>query len=190
LKLEAAYSKNALFSCRIHHVQEPSFSMAGLFAPENRGSRQGFNVSLSHASISAIEKGRSQIVNKLLELGPHRFCPRGIPRMVNYNDVPLSSAATGGGILLTVHGEVVNPHLAGPQMDHILSVDQNFVLRKRKLEDEDEDEGKDGFGQSMSSTADSNLWPLVAVSHQMTVRDAAPLHFEQSDSLISLIQGS
>ena len=94
---------------------------------------------VSHASISAIEKGRSQIVNRLLELGPHRFCPRGVPRTVNYNVVPLSSA-TGGGILLTVHGEVVNPHLAGPQMDHILSVDQNFVLRKRELEeDEDED---------------------------------------------------
>ena len=41
LGLEAAYAKNALFSCRVHHVQEPSFSMAGLFAPE----RQGFNVS-------------------------------------------------------------------------------------------------------------------------------------------------
>ena len=43
-KLEAAYAKNALFSCRIHHIQEPSFSMAGLFAPESR-SRQGYNVS-------------------------------------------------------------------------------------------------------------------------------------------------
>ena len=95
---------------------------------------------VSHSSISAIEMGRSQIVNRLLELGPHRFCPRGVPRSVDYNVVPLSSAI-GGGILLTVHGEVVNPHLAGPQMDHILSVDQNFVLRKRELE---EDEYEDG----------------------------------------------
>ena len=78
-------------------------------------------------------------MNRLLELGPHRFCPRGVPRTVDYNVVTLSSA-TGGGILLTVHGEVVNPHLAGPKMDHILSVDQNFVLRKRMLEDEDEEE--------------------------------------------------
>ena len=45
LKLEAAYAKNALFSCRTHHVQEPSFSMAGLFAPESSRRRQGFNVS-------------------------------------------------------------------------------------------------------------------------------------------------
>ena len=45
LKLEAAYAKNALFSCRVHHVQDPSFSMAGLFAPESATSRQGFNVS-------------------------------------------------------------------------------------------------------------------------------------------------
>jgi len=57
---------------------------------------------------------------------------------VDYNVVPLSSA-TGGGILLTVHGDVVNPHLAGPQMDHILSVDQNFVLRKREEDEEDDD---------------------------------------------------
>ena len=98
---------------------------------------------VSRASISAIQKGRAQIVNRLLELGPHRFCPRGVPRTVNYNVVPLSSAS-GGGILLTVHGQVVNPHLAGPQMDHVLSVDQSFVLRKRKLEDEDENEGMDG----------------------------------------------
>lgn len=99
---------------------------------------------VSHASISAIEKGRSQIVNRLLELGPHRFCPRGVPRTVNYNVVPLSCATgDGGNILLTVHGQVVNPHLEGPQMDHILSVDQNFVLRKRQL-DEDEDEDEDG----------------------------------------------
>lgn len=83
-------------------------------------------------------------MNRLLELGPHRFCPRGVPRTVNYNVVPLSSAATGGGggggILLTVHGEVVNPHLAGPQLDHILFVDQNFVLRKRGLEDDDDED--------------------------------------------------
>jgi hypothetical protein len=95
---------------------------------------------VSHASISAIENGRAQIVNRLLELGPHSFCPRGVPRTVDYNVVPLPSA-TGGGILLTVHGEVVNPHLAGPQMDHILSVDQNFVLRKRELEEDEDEDG-------------------------------------------------
>jgi hypothetical protein len=96
---------------------------------------------VSHASISAIEKGRAQIVNRLLELGPHSFCPRGVPRSVNYNVVPLS---TGGGILLTVHGQVVNPHLAGPHMDHILSVDQNFVLRKRELELDEDGDDDDG----------------------------------------------
>lgn len=44
------------------------------------------------------------------------------------------------------------------------------------------------FGLTISSSA-SNRWPLVAVSHQMTVRDAVPLQ-EQSDGLISQIQGS
>ena len=99
-----------------------------------------YHTQVSHASISAIENGRAKIVNRLLELGPHRFCPRGVPRTVDYNVVPLSSA-TGGGILLTVHGEVVNPHLAGPQMDHILSVDQNFVLRKREFEEDEDEDG-------------------------------------------------
>ena len=83
-------------------------------------------------------------MNRLLELGPHRFCPRGVPRTVNYNVVPLSSDTCDGCILLTVHGEVVNPHLAGPHMDHVLSVDQSFVLRKRELKDEDEEKGMDG----------------------------------------------
>ena len=47
------------------------------------------------------------------------------------------------------------------------------------------------FGQTISpTTIASNLWPLVAVSHQMTVRDAAPLQSEKSDGLISRIQGS
>jgi len=60
-------------------------------------------------------------------------------------------------------------------VDHILLVDQSFVLRKRQLDDEDENERMDGFGQAISSTAASKLWPLVAVSHQMIVRDAVPL---------------
>lgn len=76
-------------------------------------------------------------MNRLLELGPHSFCPRGVPRTVNYDVIPLSPII-GGGILLTVHGEVVSPHLAGPQMDHVLSVDQSFVLKDRELEDPDE----------------------------------------------------
>jgi len=46
------------------------------------------------------------------------------------------------------------------------------------------------FGQTISSTATSNHWPLVAVSHQMTVRDAASLPLEQLDGLLSRIRGS
>lgn len=49
------------------------------------------------------------------------------------------------------------------------------------------------FGQMTSGSAvaaGGNLWPLVAVSHQMTVRDAVPLQIDRSDDLISRIQGS
>ena len=47
------------------------------------------------------------------------------------------------------------------------------------------------FGHTIltSSTGASNLWPLIAVCHQMTVRDAVPLQ-EQSDDLISQIRFS
>lgn len=41
---------------------------------------------------------------------------------------------------------------------------------------------------SSSTGASNNFWPLVAVCHQMTVRDAVPLQ-DQSDGLISLIRG-
>ena len=82
-------------------------------------------------------------MNRLLKLGPHRFCPRGVPRTVNYDVISLP-CATGGSVLLTIHGQVVNPHLAGPHRDHVLSVDQSFVLRQRELEDEDEDDRVDG----------------------------------------------
>ena len=44
------------------------------------------------------------------------------------------------------------------------------------------------FGQTISSTAASALWPLVAVSHQMTVRDVGnSLEIEQPDGLVSRV---
>ena len=46
------------------------------------------------------------------------------------------------------------------------------------------------FGQAISNAITSNLWPLVVVSHQMTVRDATPLSSEQLDGLASRVQSS
>lgn len=57
----------------------------------------------------------------------------------------------------------------------VLIISLSFVLR---------------FGQTISSAAATNLWPLVAVSHQMTVRDVALLPSEQLDGLASQIQDS
>ena len=50
--LGTAYAKDALFSCRVHHLQQPSLSMAGLFAPESKAllksSRQCSKIALTH----------------------------------------------------------------------------------------------------------------------------------------------
>jgi len=62
------------------------------------------------------------------------FCPRDATSCLHY-DVVESPA----GILLTVHGEIVDPNPAGSDMDHILALDQSFVLRERTDEDDEVD---------------------------------------------------
>jgi hypothetical protein len=39
-----------------------------------------------------------------------------------------------------MHGEVVNVNVMGPELDHVLTVDQSFVLRRRREEEESSDE--------------------------------------------------
>lgn len=72
-------------------------------------------------------QGRTNIINKLLSLGPYQFCPRGVTSQLLYDTVDAGSASAG--VLLTVHGEVVNPHISNPDLDHVLTLDQSFVLR-------------------------------------------------------------
>ena len=42
----------------------------------------------------------------------------------------------------------------------------------------------------LSSSSASNLWPLVAVSHQMTVREAVPFSLEQLGGFASRNQSN
>ncbi|KAF8159920.1 hypothetical protein B0H34DRAFT_705404 [Crassisporium funariophilum] len=168
-KLERAYAKDAIFSCRVHHLHQPSFSMAGLFAPE------------SSAGPAGLEIGRQRIVNRLQALDTHEFRPRGVTQRVSYDVVSPSPAhPTGDWILLTVYGKVVKVNMAGPHMDHVVMVDQSFVLRRREKGDDEDD--CDGVGNLEDGVAGSP-WPLAAVSHQMTVRDAPPLPVNESHEL-------
>ncbi|KAF8199046.1 hypothetical protein BJ912DRAFT_687163 [Pholiota molesta] len=163
--LKKAYSKDALFSCRVHHA-EP-YSCASLFVPEIKDSFQSTH---SRASASQVIRRRTHICDRLLTLGQYQFIPRGIPQNPYYTwSIPKSSGVSNA-ILLSLHGEVVKTEI-NPALDHRLTVDQTFLLRQRTEEDDtDDDDGTDVPGQ----TNLKNFWPLTIISHQMTVR-ANPL---------------
>ncbi|KAF8963401.1 hypothetical protein BDZ97DRAFT_1820664 [Flammula alnicola] len=129
-KLGAAYAKDALFSCRVHHVQD---STAGLFAPEMKPS---FRSSHLPESMLAVEQGRTQICDRLHKMGPYMFGAR--PKTEVFYDMatPLLFGAEDG-VLVSVHGEVANINVTNPQLDHVLTVDQSFVLRRRSDVDSD-----------------------------------------------------
>lgn len=80
-------------------------------------------------SLSALKRGRAEVADTLCLLGSHQFCPRGVSGNVHYDVVSLDHDI-GGGVLLTTYGEVCNPSFNGPELDHILSVDQSFVLHR------------------------------------------------------------
>jgi hypothetical protein len=67
-------------------------------------------------------------------------------------------------------------------MDHIVTVDQNFVLRLRcgsdaSLKREDSLSG-------MELGREEEPWPLVVVSHQMVVRDGPMLRQEAVEEVL------
>ena len=76
-----------------------------------------------------------------------------------------------GLVLMIVHGEVVSPggSEGGSESDHVVSLDQSFVLRKPESDEEEEDEDEDRDGEA---------WPLEVLSHQMTVREVPLLSLE------------
>lgn len=67
-------------------------------------------------------------MDKISLLGPYQFCPRGQQANLHYDVVSLGSLEIDG-LLLKVHGELVNPHPAGAQLDHVVTLDQSFVLK-------------------------------------------------------------
>ncbi|PPQ96784.1 hypothetical protein CVT26_006268 [Gymnopilus dilepis] len=182
-KLADAYAPNALFSCRRH-------DLASAF-------------STTSTSMPAIAQGRSEIIEKLLTLGAYAFCPRGIPRNLQFDAVvvdppsdpsssSVDSAAQGalsiknlgqGDILLTVHGEIALPHEDGPEQDHVLALDQSLLLRRPPAPDggaqRGEGEGSGDASEGLELEDPKEPWPLLAISHQMTVRAALLLDAER-----------
>lgn len=75
-------------------------------------------------------QGLGLISEALTSLGPHKFCPRGVAGKVLYDVVSLNSAA-GGGILLTVHGEVVDEGLDTTEASTLL-ITQSFILQRNR----------------------------------------------------------
>lgn len=109
-----------------------------------------------------------QVTSSLSSILPlYKFCLRGAE--VHYDAVSLDGQA-GGGILLTVHGALSRAdgkdELSGrSEHDHVVAVDQSFVLHRNTL---------DGVRTNTDGTEGREMpapWPLVAVSHQMVVRD-------------------
>ncbi|EDR05179.1 uncharacterized protein LACBIDRAFT_294891 [Laccaria bicolor S238N-H82] len=169
-KLEKAYTKNAIFSARIHTPSPPK-----TYTPF-------FSDSRLLASITTRKQiGRAQIIEYLNALGPHQFCPHGTMRNVAY-----TLMLHEGLVLMTVHGEVVNPggggsdSEGGAELDHVVSLDQSFVLRRP------ESDGKEEEGDGDSGEA---AWPLEALSHQMTVREEPLLCLEGVEEALPWVAG-
>ncbi|KAF8074580.1 hypothetical protein FPV67DRAFT_587924 [Lyophyllum atratum] len=115
-------------------------------------------------SESKARQGPAEIAQGLSLLSSYKFCPGGIARDLHvcYDVVSLSNAA-GGGILLTVHGEVFDVSRGDPdrgvagEREGFVMLDQAFVLQRNP-----EWKGGGGGGEG---------WLLVAVSHQMVMRE-------------------
>lgn len=115
--LPGGYADDAIFSVRV-----PRGTGASTVAGPSRESDFRF------------AQGPGPISEALTALGPHKFCPRGIAGKVHYDVVSLNSDA-GGGILLTVHGEVADESVLGKDFDHTFSISQSFVLQRNMDKD-------------------------------------------------------
>ncbi|KAI5124219.1 hypothetical protein M0805_005069 [Coniferiporia weirii] len=156
--LADAYTSDAAFSYCVHDIVSPNSLAAAFtnpgevqrFAPRN-GSRNLSNIQTS----KNLHRGRAEIVTALLSLGAHKFCSRS-PTDVHWNVLALSSGSKPS-VILTSFGYLTEER-AG--REHRLSFDQCFILRT-----------PEGFGDDDIQGLDDGLWSMVAVSHQLTLRD-------------------
>ncbi|KAK0494948.1 hypothetical protein EDD18DRAFT_1173225 [Armillaria luteobubalina] len=98
------------------------------------------------SSNTTLRAGPADIVEALSSFGKHQFFPRRATLNADYDLLYLGNDQ----ILLAVHGQVVDPR--SDEEDAKVAVDQSFVLCSNEI---------------------SGPWPLVAVSHQMVLRDQA-----------------
>jgi len=141
--LASAYSRNAVFSCRVHELDPTSSSRSKAFAP-----KLSCRDTPGPSNIPSIKQNRLEIITALHSLdSSHKFCAQGDAN-ITYDFAYLDPTHD---IILICYAEIVDT-----RQGHKLSLDQSFVLRRKE---DDEDRLSEG------------LWPLVAVSHQMTIRD-------------------
>lgn len=113
-------------------------------------------VTSTNPSVGKIRQGREEIAAALNCLRTYKFCPAGVlPTVCLSYDVVALHAAAGGGILLSIYGEVVDMALLAGGGKCVYSIDQAFVLKRMPEAETGKDEG----------------WPFVAVSHQMALRE-------------------
>ncbi|TFK25136.1 hypothetical protein FA15DRAFT_703990 [Coprinopsis marcescibilis] len=183
-QLEMAYSTNAIFSASIHRLpQEGSSSMGELFCPRECNCLNGVDgrsrlTTPFMCSKHQYFQGRGKIIDRLNSLGPHKFDYKRDWRPPVYDLVVRPYRGQTEAIQLTVHGNTVNTNSV-TGMDHVLSVNHTLVLcRPEDLSVEEREEDLEvGEGLGVLGVP-QKTWPLLAISHQMIVRDR-PLMFEQ-----------
>lgn len=131
---------------------------------------------MTSQSSSFISYRLPQVTSSLSTVLPlYKFCVRDGAGEVHYDVVSLDGR-TGGGILLTVHGALGRPDVSAElsgshEYDHLVAVDQSFVLHRNRLWDRNDDAWNGRGSQDTDGMDTLSPWPLVAVSHHMIVRD-------------------
>jgi hypothetical protein len=99
-------------------------------------------------------------------------------------EAPLVEHA-GELLLASFHSEAVNTTRMSRSvvMDHIVTVDQNFVLRLRRDSDTPSKREDCASGVELGKE-EEDPWPLVVVSHQMVVRDGPMLRQEAVEEVL------
>ena len=185
--------------------------MASTFCTERPAAKRRSRSSATPPGTSAsqpthVHRGRQDIVDRLCSLGPHKFLSPRLPHahpspvydIVTYPIFPSSFPTIEGGdspavppaehrgdlLLASFHSEAVNTTRMGRSvvMDHIVTVDQNFVLRLRC--DSDASLKREDSLSGMELGRDEEPWPLVVVSHQMMVRDGPMLWQEAVEEVL------